>query len=114
MTTAASHPAFELSHSLAGVSRLLGRWLVSRAVAAREPAASIVSLAHQEIHAVTGFQGGSIECTEGCVWLTHDGDCRDVVLEAGQSHVADRGSRLVIYAMASSAVRLAPCAAASR
>jgi hypothetical protein len=113
MTTTASHPAFELSHSFAGVSRLLGRWLVSRPVPARHTAASIVSLAHHEIHAVTSFQGGSIECTEGCVWLTHDGDCRDVLLEAGQSHLADRGSRLVIYAMASSAVRLLPRAALS-
>ena len=50
---------------------------------------------------MTGFQGGWIECTEGCVWLTHDGDCRDVLLAAGQSHMADRDSRLLIYAMAS-------------
>jgi len=42
------------------------------------------------------FNGGSIQCTGGCVWLTHDGDCRDVLLEAGQLHVSDRNSRLAI------------------
>lgn len=25
------------------------------------------------------FRGGLIECTEGVVWLTHDGDCRDAL-----------------------------------
>jgi hypothetical protein len=111
--TTVSHPAFELSHPFAGVSHRLSRWLSSRFVPTRQPATSSVSLAAREIHAVTSFQGGWIECTEGCVWLTHDGDCRDVLLEAGQSHMADRDSRLLIYAMGSSVVRLVPPSALS-
>lgn len=110
----ASHPSFEPSHFFAAGFRLLSRSLDPRLARALQPAASVVSLSREQIHAVMSFQGGSIECTEGCVWLTHDGDCRDVLLEAGQSHVADRASRLVIYAMAPSAVRLVPRAAASR
>jgi len=110
----ASHPAFELDHALSWATHRLGRWLELRAAPHRMPAASSIALAHHEFHAITGFRGGSIECTEGSVWLTHDGDCRDVCLQAGQSHVADRGSRLVIYAMAPSAVRLLPAGPASR
>jgi hypothetical protein len=49
-----------------------------------------------------------IECIEGCVWLTHDGDCRDVMLETGHAHVADRASRLVICALTKSSIRLVP------
>jgi hypothetical protein len=110
--TTASHRTFELSHSFAGVAHRLSRWFdLHLARAASRPAASSVWLAHHQIHAVASFQGGLIECTEGSVWLTHDGDCRDVLLQAGQSHVADRGGRLIIYAMATSAVRLVPAAA---
>lgn len=104
--TTASHPSTELSHPLAEATRFLAGWLKARFARALPPAASVVSLASGQSHSVTRFQGGMIECMEGCVWLTHDGDCRDVLLEAGQSHVADRESRLLIHAMRSAAVRL--------
>ena len=99
-------PAFEPGHPLEGIFRRLNLWLDLRLVPTRKSTASDISLAYRGIHALTSFRGGRIECTEGSVWLTHDGDCRDVVLEAGQSHMADRDSRLVIYALSSSAVRL--------
>jgi len=106
-------PVFGLGHPFKGVFHRLNRWLDLRLAPARKPTASDISLAYGVIHAVTSFRGGRIECTEGAVWLTHDGDCRDVVLEAGQSHVADRDSRLVIYALSSSAVRLTSAVALS-
>ena len=106
-------PAFELGHPFKGVFDRLNRWLDLRLPRTRESTASDISLAHGGIHAVTSFRGGRIECTAGTVWLTHDGDCRDVVLEAGQSHLADRRSRLVIYALSSSAVRLVSAGALS-
>ena len=112
--TTASHPSFEPGRPFTEVSRFLSRCFDTRSARARQPAASVVSLARGQCHAVTGFQGGSIECTQGCVWLTHDGDCRDILLEAGQSHLADRDSRLVIYAMGSASVRLLPTAALAR
>lgn len=114
--TTATHPALELNHSFSGGYRLLSRWFGVRLNPnpARQLAGSNVSLACNEMHVVTRFQGGSIACTQGCVWLTHDGDCRDVVLESGQQHVADRDSRLVIYAIATSGIRLIPPAATSR
>ena len=99
-------PAFEPGHPFKGVFHRLSRWLDLRLAPTRQSTASDISLAYGGIHAVRSFRGGRIECTDGTVWLTHDGDCRDVVLEAGQSHMADRDSRLVIYALSSSVVRL--------
>lgn len=70
------------------------------------------SLAPTQVRVLDCFFGGSVECLDGCVWLTFDGDCRDIVLEAGESHVADRRARLIMYALQASAVRLrAPGAA---
>lgn len=106
-------PAFELGHPFKGVFHRLSRWLDLRLAPTRQSPASDISLAYRGIHAVTSFRGGRIECTEGSVWLTHDGDCRDVVLEAGQSHWTDRDSRLVIYALSSAAVRLTSAVALS-
>lgn len=107
--TTISHSAFELSHVFAGLVHRLGHCLHARVASTPHIDAQSISLNHQETHAVMDFEGGSIECIEGCVWLTHDGDCRDVLLEAGHFHVADRDSRLVIYALASSAIRLVHC-----
>ena len=106
-------PAFELGHPFEGIFRRLSRLLDLRLAPTRKPTATDISLAHGGLHAVTRFRGGRIECTEGAVWLTHDGDCRDVVLAAGQSHMVDRDSRLVIYALSSSAVRIASAVALS-
>ena len=52
-------------------------------------------------------QGAVIECLEGCVWITLDGDARDVVIEAGQVFRADRNSRALIHALEASRVRVA-------
>jgi DUF2917 family protein len=112
--TTVSHPALELSRPFAKLSHRLSGWLDSRSAPTRQLAATSISLFAREIHRVTSFRGGCVECTEGCVWLTHDGDCRDVLLEAGQSHFADRDSPLLIYAMASSALRLVPPVALSQ
>ena len=96
-----------LAHPFQGVFHRLNRWLDLRLAPNRKSKASDISLAYGGFHTAKSFRGGRIECTEGAVWLTHDGDCRDVVLEAGQSHMVDRDSRLVIYALSWSAVRLA-------
>lgn len=47
-----------------------------------------------------------LHCLQGSLWLTHDGDCKDLVLEAGQSYQAERGSRLLVYALSSASLRL--------
>lgn len=64
------------------------------------------SLTPRQVRVLDCFFGGSVECVDGCVWLTFDGDCRDIVLQAGESHVADRQARLIVYALEPSAIRL--------
>jgi Protein of unknown function (DUF2917) len=103
MTTASHSRDFQ---TLAALVHPLTRWLRPRAASASRPAAWTVSLQRHETRALANFECGTIECIDGCIWLTHDGDCRDVLLEAGQSHVSDRGARLLIHAVACSAIRL--------
>lgn len=41
----------------------------------------------------------TLHCRVGKLWITHDGDPRDVVLDANQSHSVDRAERLTVHAM---------------
>lgn len=50
--------------------------------------------------------GQRVECLDGCVWITLDGDPRDVVLEAGQAFTADRNQPALIHALEASLVRV--------
>ena len=50
--------------------------------------------------------GWVIECEEGSLWMTHDGDPKDILLEAGQRHVCERPSRMLVHAMGDSVLRL--------
>lgn len=49
-----------------------------------------------------------IECFEGCVWVTQDGDQRDVLLESGQTLWVDQPARMLIHALESSKVCIQP------
>ena len=48
-----------------------------------------------------------VTCQEGVVWLTFDGDLRDVVLEAGQMHLCQSDQRLAIHALEDGSVCIA-------
>ena len=50
--------------------------------------------------------GAAVECLEGSVWITLDGDSRDVVLAAGQTFVVDRDRRTLVQALDAARVRL--------
>lgn len=60
------------------------------------------------IHRESRPLGLTIRCDVGCVWLTHDGDARDVVLQRGQSHTCDRASRLVVQALEIASITTSP------
>jgi hypothetical protein len=45
----------------------------------------------------------TVRCIDGCVWITFDGDRRDVILDAGSEHRCDRGTTLIIQALGASA-----------
>jgi hypothetical protein len=44
-------------------------------------------------------RGVTIECRRGCLWLTHDGDCKDIVLSAGERYVSPSSRRLLVHAL---------------
>lgn len=43
--------------------------------------------------------GVELKCLRGNVWITHDGDPRDVVVSPGENYHADRGSRMLVHAL---------------
>ncbi len=47
-----------------------------------------------------------VECLGGSVWITHDGDSKDIILDAGQNYQAERNSRMLIYALTDVSLRL--------
>lgn len=63
-------------------------------------------IARHKILEVKQPLGVTIECLEGSVWVTLDGDSRDVVLDAGQSFVVDRNQRTLLQALDAARVRL--------
>lgn len=44
---------------------------------------------------------GSVEvrCARGSVWITHDGDCKDVVLQPQESYRAEREQAMHVFAL---------------
>ena len=47
-----------------------------------------------------------VRCTAGSVWITHDGDPKDVVLAPGESYSAPRPAAMLVHALRSSAVEM--------
>ena len=47
-----------------------------------------------------------VRCTDGSVWITHDGDPKDVVLGPGDSYSARRPASMLVHALRSSAVEM--------
>jgi hypothetical protein len=53
---------------------------------------------HETVFA-SARQGTRIECLEGCVWITVDGELLDVVLEAGEQFTLERTGRVAVHAL---------------
>lgn len=37
-----------------------------------------------------GMEGARVACLEGVLWITHDGDPNDILVQAGQAHQVTR------------------------
>ena len=66
----------------------------------------IQEIAKNKVLQIRQALGMTIECLEGSVWVTQDGDTRDVVLDAGHIYKVDRQQRTLIQALDSARVRL--------
>jgi hypothetical protein len=63
------------------------------------PAGSALHLQHdQHIH-VHDAAGWSVKALRGTLWITQDGDVRDVVLEAGQEFILDRNGLALLTSL---------------
>jgi hypothetical protein len=40
-----------------------------------------------------------VRCAEGSVWITHDGDPKDVILAAGESYQSEREDAMHLFAL---------------
>lgn len=43
--------------------------------------------------------GVQVRCKRGRLWITHDGDPKDVVLDPDETYTAERGARMTLHAM---------------
>ena len=47
-----------------------------------------------------------LECLEGSLWVTHDGDVKDLIVEAGESYQSERATRMLVYGLSSARLRV--------
>jgi Protein of unknown function (DUF2917) len=59
---------------------------------------------------VRGEAGRRVECLSGSIWITQDGDRRDIVLAAGEGFDFDRPGDALLSAFAESRYLLLDCA----
>jgi hypothetical protein len=80
---------------------------------AMTPFTADVRLAARTIHHLPDTAGLQLRCEEGTLWLTLDHDPRDIILEPGETFVADGHRRGIVYALrdARLLVRRVPAAA---
>jgi len=69
-----------------------------------------ISLAPHGLFEVADPAGRRIECSRGTVWLTLDGDTRDVILEAGESFFTTEHRRALVYALGAASLQVSECA----
>ena len=72
-----------------------------------DPAGETVRLRRHEHMNLAGAAGWTITALSGSIWITQDGDVRDVVLEAGQSIVLDRDGPAILSPFDDACLRIA-------
>lgn len=78
-----------------------------------ETSARIFGLSKRDVLSLRGRRGARIESRSGSVWVTQNGDLRDVVLNAGEAHVLDREGPVLVQALDAAQVMVQPAEAAA-
>lgn len=65
-----------------------------------------LQLAGEELFTLQDIRGTRLTCVDGSVWLTLDGDLRDVFLHPGDSFVVDRDGTTLMHALAPARLRI--------
>jgi len=56
-------------------------------------------LARGELRPIADGRGCCVQCLSGALWLTQQGDARDIVLEAGDRAVIERNGTSIVFAL---------------
>ncbi len=73
-----------------------------------------LSIAKGRVRRVPSPLGRRIECLSGVIWVTQDGDRRDIVLEAGEAFEFDRTRGVLVSALKDSRYLLLEVCAKTR
>ena len=65
-----------------------------------------IALETRGLHRIENGKGNEVVCLEGVVWITQEGDRRDVILSPGQSFVLDRKGVAIVYALKQAAITI--------
>jgi hypothetical protein len=87
---------------------------VTRAILKLNPAGETIELRGSQYLTMREFGGWTVRTLSGTVWLTQDGDVRDVVLEAGQDFTFDRDGTALLNALGEARIRICRNGAASQ
>jgi hypothetical protein len=94
---ARSRPMQNTLAPTAFMSRLFGFSTPERPRVTRRYAAHVRQGATREIVPPSGRI--TVHLRGGEAWITHDGDPRDVMLQANESYIADNGGRMTLHAL---------------
>ena len=67
-----------------------------------------------QVATIRGGRGKTVVCHSGSVWVTQDGDPRDVILRAGESFTLDRKGPALLQAFAPGSISITPAEAQTR
>jgi hypothetical protein len=82
--------------------------ILAPAFVAPLPAAHCIErrLADGELACYDDAMGRVLYCLAGSLWVTHDGDPKDVIIEAGKSYCVTRRERIIVQALREGAMRM--------
>ncbi|HUP06250.1 MAG TPA: DUF2917 domain-containing protein [Caldimonas sp.] len=72
-----------------------------------ELSAPQLMLSKGQVVAIPAAEGACVTSEDGVVWITQDGDPRDIVLQAGETACLERATPTLVQAVAPARIRIA-------